>query len=60
MLPPPAPSSESSSEDEEEEDRVYCLCKLPWGGRDMIACKGCDEWFHVDCVGVDLREFGAG
>ena len=31
---------------------LYCLCRQPQGGRFMIACDGCEQWFHGDCVGV--------
>ena len=30
--------------------QVYCKCRLPEDGRQMIECTGCKLWFHVDCV----------
>ncbi|XP_067660501.1 nucleosome-remodeling factor subunit BPTF-like [Haliotis asinina] len=36
----------------EEIGPVYCHCRQPEDGGFMIACDGCDEWFHGDCVGV--------
>jgi hypothetical protein len=34
---------------------VYCICKRPWSedeGRDMVGCDVCQDWFHLDCVGI--------
>ena len=31
---------------------VYCICRQPAGDIPMLACDGCDEWFHLVCVGV--------
>ena len=32
---------------------VYCICRRPEGEQAMIACDGgCDEWFHLSCVGL--------
>ena len=28
---------------------IYCKCRTEEGGN-MIACSGCDEWFHEECV----------
>ena len=31
---------------------VYCSCRLPeLPGEDMVQCSGCNEWYHVDCLG---------
>jgi len=35
----------------EESCSVYCYCRLPDDGSEMIQCDGCDEWFHKECVG---------
>lgn len=35
---------------------LYCYCKKPYNGQDMIACdnKNCKiEWFHLACVDLD-------
>ncbi|KAJ8297346.1 Set1 complex component spp1 [Rhodotorula toruloides] len=40
-------------EGEEEDDRLYCVCKELYDPeRLMIACDKCEEWYHVDCVGI--------
>ncbi|KAK3922525.1 Transmembrane 7 superfamily member 3 [Frankliniella fusca] len=31
---------------------LYCVCEKPAGGRFMICCDQCDNWFHGDCVGI--------
>ena len=31
---------------------IYCTCRLPSKGRQMIQCAVCKEWYHVDCVGA--------
>ncbi|KAL1262659.1 hypothetical protein QQF64_005398 [Cirrhinus molitorella] len=30
------------------------LCKKPHNNRFMVGCGRCDDWFHGDCVGLDL------
>ena len=30
--------------------RIYCTCRLPDNGMDMIACTECEEKYHVICV----------
>ncbi|KAI8360417.1 hypothetical protein B0O80DRAFT_363213, partial [Mortierella sp. GBAus27b] len=36
-----------------EDVDLYCICRTPHDpSRFMIACDGCDDWFHGDCVGV--------
>ena len=29
---------------------IYCTCRMPNNGRQMIQCVVCKEWCHVDCV----------
>ena len=31
---------------------VYCICRLPDDGREMVGCDVCHEWFHLDCLGL--------
>lgn len=31
---------------------IYCDCDLPEVYDNMIQCDGCDNWFHLRCVGV--------
>eukprot|EP01090_Pellita_catalonica_P021186 TRINITY_DN785_c0_g1_i4.p1 TRINITY_DN785_c0_g1~~TRINITY_DN785_c0_g1_i4.p1 ORF type:complete len:435 (-),score=86.25 TRINITY_DN785_c0_g1_i4:1855-3159(-) len=35
--------------------KEYCICKEPDGGRDMINCDGCKDWFHYECVGITTK-----
>ena len=35
---------------------VWCICRKPHGGRFMICCDKCNEWFHGSCVKVSLAE----
>ncbi|GAA5923720.1 SPP1 family PHD finger domain-containing protein [Sporobolomyces koalae] len=38
---------------EEADDRLYCVCRELYDPeRLMIACDQCEEWYHVDCVGI--------
>jgi Ulp1 family protease len=31
---------------------VYCLCRLPNTGDDMVCCSSCSEWYHYTCVNL--------
>ena len=35
-----------------EQFRVYCNCRQPFGGNDMIECSCCKEWYHDTCETV--------
>ncbi|KAF9900377.1 hypothetical protein EC991_007433 [Linnemannia zychae] len=36
---------------------LYCICRTVYDpSRFMIACDGCDDWFHGDCVGVAEKD----
>ncbi|KAG0286300.1 hypothetical protein BGZ96_009552 [Linnemannia gamsii] len=36
---------------------LYCICRTAYDeSRFMIACDGCDDWFHGDCVGVAEKD----
>ena len=35
----------------------FCLCRRPRGGRDMIKCQWCMEWFHDSCVNVTVSDY---
>ncbi|GAA5828022.1 hypothetical protein JCM11251_005694 [Rhodosporidiobolus azoricus] len=44
---------EEEDDGEEKDDRLYCICKTLYNPeRMMIACDKCEEWYHVDCVGI--------
>lgn len=32
---------------------IYCICRLPDDGSEMIQCSQCDEWYHTSCIKVD-------
>ena len=32
--------------------RLYCNCLMPETWSDMILCDSCDQWFHMQCVGL--------
>ena len=34
--------------------RIYCFCRLPDSGDDMVKCERCHEWYHYTCVGFEL------
>ncbi|KAA3681761.1 nucleosome-remodeling factor subunit BPTF [Paragonimus westermani] len=36
---------------------LYCLCRTPYEpARVYIACDGCDEWYHAECVGLTSQQ----
>lgn len=38
-----------------DSEEVFCVCRKPDHGELMVACDGCDEWFHFTCMGLDPR-----
>jgi len=32
--------------------RLFCICKKPYRGEEMLECSQCLEWYHPDCVKV--------
>ena len=54
-IPPQPPEAEEDDEAEEVGvEEVYCLCREPERGR-LLGCDGCDEWFHIKCVGLSAE-----
>jgi transposase InsO family protein len=39
-----------------EDGILYCMCQKPCGGRFMILCDFCDEWYHGSCVNLTASE----
>ena len=33
----------------------YCICNGIDDGRPMVACDGCDKWFHCECVNLSRQ-----
>lgn len=40
-----------SDNEEEDDQELYCICRKPDDGTPMVCCDGCDEWYHVRCIG---------
>lgn len=39
------------------EVKIYCVCRLPNDtAREMIQCVGCQMWFHIDCMSLDITK----
>lgn len=54
---PKKESLTTMAKQEEKGDDLYCICRAPYDPtRFMIACDGCDDWFHGDCVGVAEKD----
>ena len=32
--------------------KIYCTCRLPDSGDEMVQCGKCTEWYHFTCVGI--------
>ncbi|GMG31075.1 unnamed protein product [Ambrosiozyma monospora] len=37
------------------QEEVFCLCRKIDDGELMVACDGCDEWYHFRCVGMNTN-----
>ena len=47
-----APLKENIPGRQIERIKVFCTCRMPDSGREMVQCTTCKEWFHTDCVKV--------
>lgn len=36
-------------------EELFCVCRKPDHGELMVACDGCDEWYHFKCVGIEKK-----
>lgn len=34
---------------------LFCVCRKEDNGDLMVACDGCDEWYHFKCMKLDLK-----
>lgn len=50
--PPPVTAPALGHHPTLDASELYCECRQPHGGRFMISCDSCEEWFHGECVGV--------
>lgn len=32
--------------------KIYCVCRLPDSGDEMVQCNKCKEWYHFTCIGI--------
>jgi hypothetical protein len=50
---------DDKEEVEEDLEALHCICRQPWHSTDvnMLACDGCDIWFHTVCIGVTKEQF---
>ena len=39
---------------------VNCKCGHPDSFQDMVACDGCDHWFHLSCVSMEVAPWAIG
>eukprot|EP00041_Stephanoeca_diplocostata_P029178 m.855209 g.855209 ORF g.855209 m.855209 type:complete len:491 (-) comp23507_c0_seq3:186-1658(-) len=43
----------------DNKETLYCVCRKPYNEKTdalMIGCDHCDEWFHLDCVGISHED----
>lgn len=45
----------SAAETDKNGETLYCICRRPDNGELMVACDGCDEWFHFKCMEIPLK-----
>ncbi|KAG0688574.1 hypothetical protein C6P40_000809 [Pichia californica] len=38
-----------------DSEELFCVCRKPDNGELMVACDGCDEWFHFKCMKIDKK-----
>lgn len=48
------PKDDKSATKVEGQDELYCVCRKIDTSRPMLSCDKCEEWYHFDCVGLDM------
>eukprot|EP00050_Salpingoeca_kvevrii_P014746 m.39674 g.39674 ORF g.39674 m.39674 type:complete len:1084 (-) comp5956_c0_seq2:1112-4363(-) len=43
--------------DSDDDGTVYCYCRQPDDGREMVECERCKDWFHDGCVVIPEGSF---
>lgn len=38
---------------------LYCICKQPDDGRDLVCCDVCEGWFHPECMDRTLEVYSS-
>lgn len=47
----------TATDNNQQSERLYCVCRQPYDASlPMVACDGCDEWFHCACVGLTREQ----
>lgn len=36
------------------DDTKYCICKKEWKGETLLECFRCEEWFHPECLNLEV------
>lgn len=49
------PATNPASDDDESDNGPYCICRGPDDHRWMIGCEKCEDWFHGECVDLDMQ-----
>ena len=44
------------TETEVEKTAVFCICRKPDNGSKMVLCENCEEWFHLNCIKLNVKE----
>lgn len=59
----PAVSVATGVTDADDSGEIWCVCRKPYGGRNMIECESSKcpfKWFHLDCIGLAPNDVPVG